>query len=229
MISGILNRSVESQESDGTKERRRKARLSPVTRLHQDVAETLTIMASKLEGEKMEDEDEEGPDETEDCYESDDFQVLETQLVVDQADNNNVEQTVQVSSNKAGVEVLDDNNNNSSVPWSARTSFTADSPYFDAFCDSEIRSLRMLSDTLNGIAAKTKTFVKQGAMMSEASRRLAQACKLRSSDYYNSEDDLPRSDDGDVTEEELTQQRRSAVGEEMAGILELLGEVSRSR
>lgn len=164
--------------------------------------------------------DEERPDETEACYESDEFHVLESQLVM-------AEQTDAVApaaTAHEGFSALSPPNTPDS--WSARTSFTADSPYFDAFVDSETQSLGVLSETLNGIAARTRTFVKQGAIMCEATRRLGLACKLRSSDYSSSDDDaVASSDDGVVTEEELTQQRRNAVGEEMAGILELLGEV----
>ena len=140
---------------------------------------------------------------------------MQSQLVVDQASDVEQSTVVPLESDPA-----------KNVAWSARTSFTADSPYFDAFCDSEIRSLGILSETLHEIVARSKTLVKQGIIMSEATRRLGLSCKLHSSDY--SSDDETQSDDGAVTEEELSQLRRSAVGEEMAGILELLGEVRSS-
>jgi hypothetical protein len=162
--------------------------------------------------------DEERTDEeTEACYESDDFPVLESQLITEANPNPPV----------SAVDPDDE------VVWSARNSFTADSPYFDAFLDSETASLSTLSQALNCIAARTRTFVKQGAVMSEATRRLGLACKLRSNDYdattTPADDEAGRSDElaGTTTEEELVRQKRNAVGEEMAGILELLGEVRR--
>jgi hypothetical protein len=162
--------------------------------------------------------DEERTDEeTEACYESDDFPVLESQLVTEASPNPPISAV-----------------NPDEVVWSARNSFTADSPYFDAFLDSETASLSTLSQALNCIAARTRTFVKQGAIMSEATRRLGLACKLRSNDYdatstAAADDEAGRSDElvGATTEEELVRQKRNAVGEEMAGILELLGEVRR--
>jgi len=107
--------------------------------------------------------------------------------------------------------------------WSPRTSFTADSPYFDAFVDGEIGSLNLLSETLGDISEKARAFVRAGAVMSQATRRLALACKLRRDP---AEDNNHGSgDENGLNEEELAKQRRGAVGEEMANVLELLGEV----
>lgn len=274
MISGLFNSFSVTVVDDETKERRRKTRLSPVHKLNQDVVEALTIMASKLSeqdtaavvmeqnpddcphdgtsrGSSNSNEDER-PDETEACYyESDDFSVLESQLIVNDATAATASTNL-IDTTAAPPPLQEDSKveqqqqpppPSSSLHWSARTSFTADSPYFDAFLDSEMDSLGTLSETLNGIAARTRTFVKQGAVMSEATRRLGLACKLRSSDYeygsgttadYSSDNNEAAaataninnsSEDGMATEEELTQRRRRAVGEEMAGILELLGEV----
>lgn len=97
-----------------------------------------------------------------------------------------------------------------------RTSFTADSPYFTAFCDNEIRSLNSLTETLRDISSRTKTFCQTGELMAEAMQRLAKSCKLRR-DILEDEDDDP---------ELVYQARRKAVGEEMAVLLENLGDVS---
>lgn len=103
--------------------------------------------------------------------------------------------------------------------WNARTSFTADSPYFSAFCDSEIHSLNILCETLTEIAVRAKTFSKTGAIMCEATRRLAMACKLERPT------DEEKTDEG-MDEQQAKKLRRKAIGEEMAQTLELLGEVS---
>jgi hypothetical protein len=105
-----------------------------------------------------------------------------------------------------------------------RTSFTADSPYFTSFCDGEIKSLHTLSSSLRDISARTNTFCRTGALMSEAMHRLANSCKLRPE--RNLSQDNP--DEEKHEDEEVVQQRRSAVGEEMAKLLQLLGEVSQS-
>jgi len=157
-------------------------------------------------------------DKTESEYEHEaegDYKVLQTQIV-DTGEPTLVGESAQQGGDhgQQGVDAAADND------WSPRTSFTADSPYFDAFCDGEIGSLNMLSDTLGDISHKARIFVKAGAMMSEATRRLAMACKLRRD---ASEENLDES--SGLTEEEMIKQRRGAVGEEMASILELLGEV----
>lgn len=162
-------------------------------------------------------DDERTDEETDVCYESDDFQVSETQLVAEH------------TADPVDATVADEE----AETWNARTSFTADSPYFDAFLDSETANLNILCETLNGVAARTRTFVKQGIVMSEVTRRLGLACKMRSSDYdgtsASEEEEATKNEEsggaGIVTEEELMQQRRKAVGEEMASILEHLGEV----
>jgi hypothetical protein len=117
--------------------------------------------------------------------------------------------------NFAASQLIDQEETKEST-WSARTNFTADSPYFDAFCDSELHSMDMLSETLRDIAARAKTFTKTGLMMSEATQRLAMACKLK----------RENGDEEDVSNEQrLIRERRNAIGYEMAGTLELLGEV----
>jgi hypothetical protein len=104
----------------------------------------------------------------------------------------------------------------------SRTSFTADSPYFTSFCDGEIKSLSTLSNSLRDISARTNTFCRTGALMSEAMHRLANSCKLRPE--RNLSQDHP--DEERHEQEDVVQQRRQAVGEEMAKLLQLLGEVS---
>ena len=89
-----------------------------------------------------------------------------------------------------------------------------------------MESFNVLADTLNGIASHTRAFVKQGAIMSDVAKRLSVACKLRSPDY--SDDESSENDPATSAEDDLIRQRRIAIGEEMAGILELLGEVSTS-
>jgi hypothetical protein len=106
----------------------------------------------------------------------------------------------------------------------SRTSFTADSPYFTSFCDGEIKSLGTLSNSLRDISARTNTFCRTGALMSEAMQRLANSCKLRPE--RNLSQDHPDEERREREDDVL--QRRHAVGEEMAMLLQLLGEVSYS-
>jgi hypothetical protein len=107
----------------------------------------------------------------------------------------------------------------------AGTSFTADSPYFDAFCQSELSSLDVLSTTLNEISIRAKIFAQTGAMMSQATLRLANACKLK---HGGDDEDLEPSERGGLVavDPALYKRRKKAIGDEMAGALELLCEVS---
>jgi hypothetical protein len=162
--------------------------------------------------------DTERAEESEVGYETEDFQVLESQLVIEDLPN-----PILSAKNIIDSELQLDESKKTDVLWNARTSFTADSPYFDAFVSSEMQSFNVLSETLNGIVIHTRAFVKQGAIMSDVARKLSLACKLRSPDY--SDDDSSDNDIAATLEEDLIQQRRNAVGEEMAGILDLLGEV----
>uniref|UniRef100_A0A7S4HYM5 Arf-GAP domain-containing protein n=1 Tax=Odontella aurita TaxID=265563 RepID=A0A7S4HYM5_9STRA len=101
-------------------------------------------------------------------------------------------------------------------------SFTADSPYLSSYIEQEMRSLTVLSDTVRDISARAKTFGKCGALMAEATRRLSQACKLQpsSSSKKNEEDEEEAEKERAAVDE-----RKSAVGEEMGGVLKVLGEV----
>lgn len=119
------------------------------------------------------------------------------------------------------------------MAWKARNSFTADSPYFNAFCETEVKQLHVLSDSLREIANRTQTLTKTGMVMSQAAQRLSASCKFQS---LSSSSSSPFEDNPNETplekEERLAairqarQVKRQAVGEEMASFLEVLGDVS---
>ena len=189
--------------------------LSPTKQLKENVAKSLRASASKFQGlnQSLHNEQSEvGDDETEE------YQVLQSALVVDDIPN-----PVACDGNIVGADPKEVAAEKAEAPWNSRTSFTADSPYFDAFVTSEMESFNVLADTLNGIASHTRAFVKQGALMSDVAKRLSMACKLRSPDHFS--DDESDNDPEENAEDDLIRQRRNAVGEEMAGVLELLGEV----
>lgn len=108
-----------------------------------------------------------------------------------------------------------------SLAWNPRNNFTADSPYFKSFCDHEVQSLSLLTDAMREITSRTKTFCKTGALMAEATRRLASSCRLRWDDEQKSEEGLSQE-----AIDKIVEARRKAVGGEMAELLEHLGEVS---
>jgi hypothetical protein len=105
-------------------------------------------------------------------------------------------------------------------PLDERTSFTADSPYFSGFAEMELKNVSLLGESLEVIAEKSRTLAQTGIMMSEATRSLALSCRLRS--------DLPRdaSNEDFNAEEEKVSKRKEAIGEDMANLLEILGDVS---
>jgi hypothetical protein len=111
--------------------------------------------------------------------------------------------------------------------FSARTSFTADSPYFTSYVEGEMRQVQVLSETLRDISARAKTFGKCGALMSEATRRLALACRLKpSTPSSNSGDNEEGKSADDMTpQDRIIKERQGAVGEEMMVVLSTLGEV----
>jgi hypothetical protein len=152
-------------------------------------------------------------DVTEVCETDDaeDFAVLP-------AEENKAALTATTNSN-GDTPVVDDDNDD------AGTSFTADSPYFDAFCQSELSSLDTLSTTLGEISIRAKIFAQTGTMMSQATLRLANACKLK---HGGDDEDLEPSERGGLVavDPALYTRRKKAIGDEMAGALELLGEVS---
>lgn len=108
-------------------------------------------------------------------------------------------------------------------------SFTADSPYFTAYVDKEMKNLNVLSDTLRDISSKAKTFGKCGALMSEATRRLSQSCKLQSFQSSNTNNKSESYDDFGTflsdKDKQTYSERKASVGEEMAGVLQVLGNV----
>ena len=107
--------------------------------------------------------------------------------------------------------------------WSPHNSFLADSPYFSAFVENDVKSLSILVDTLQDISSRTKTFSKCGALMAEATRRLAFSCRLKRDNDLS--DDMTEAEKV-AREAKLSKERRRALGNEMADLLELLGEVS---
>jgi hypothetical protein len=105
----------------------------------------------------------------------------------------------------------------------AQNSFSADSPYFSSYVENELQSMTIMNDTLKDIAGRTKTFGKCGALMSEATRRLALACRLRRP--YVVEDEKEMEAQEQEREMEVNDRRR-AVGEDMASLLAVMSEVS---
>lgn len=104
-----------------------------------------------------------------------------------------------------------------------QNSFSANSPYYSSYVENEMRSMNIMNDTLRDIAARTKTFGKCGTLMSESTRRLALACRLRRP--YAAEDEKDAEDMERVQEMEVAERRR-AVGDDMASLLSVMSEVS---
>ena len=146
---------------------------------------------------------------------NDKFDLGEPHLL-DQNDNDNNEEpsasTVPTS--------ISNNDDETHVIWNPRNNFTADSPYFKSFCDHEVQSLSLLTDTMREITSRTKTFCRTGSLMGEATRRLASSCRLRWDDEQNVEDGMTQEE-----MDQLVEARRKAVGGEMAELLEHLGKV----
>jgi len=140
-------------------------------------------------------------------------------------------------------------------PASAIPSFTSDSPYLQSYIDKEMRNLVVLTDTLRDISARARTFGKCGALMAEATRRLSGACRLNPPNGVNGPSNgggetsggngntkgrnggnaSSGSGNSEGAKEELSpeyeeqmrimKERRESVGEEMASVLAVLGEV----
>lgn len=106
-----------------------------------------------------------------------------------------------------------------------QNSFSADSPYYSSYVENEMRSMNVMHDTLKDIAARTKTFGKCGALMSESTRRLALACRLRRPYVVEDEKDAEEIERQHEMEE---MERRRAVGDDMASLLAVMSEVSES-
>jgi hypothetical protein len=105
----------------------------------------------------------------------------------------------------------------------AQNSFSADSPYFSSYVENELDSMQVMDEVLRDISARTKTFGKCGALMSEATRRLALSCRLRRP--YVAEDEKEMEVQEQIREREVAERRR-AVGEDMASLLSVMAEVS---
>lgn len=114
--------------------------------------------------------------------------------------------------------------NNVSIGGSkeARTSFTADSPYYTSYVEQEMRQLQVLSETLRDISARAKTFGKCGALMAEATRRLALSCRFKASTPGSADEDEETRQD---REDKIAMERHEAVGDEMGTVLFTLGGV----
>ena len=111
---------------------------------------------------------------------------------------------------------------NTKLNANVQNSFSADSPYFSSYVENEMNSMHVMYQTLNDIAARTKTFGKCGALMAESTRRLALACRLR---QPRSEED-GESEEAERREEIEVAERRRAVGEDMASLLGVMSDVS---
>ena len=114
----------------------------------------------------------------------------------------------------------------SSTLVSSSTSFTAESPYYTAFCTAELQSLAVMGDTLQGIAEKARTWTRTSTLMCEAAGRLSQCCKLQQP-TPNMEAILEGKTPRQVQQlqESIHQHRRLAVGEDMASLLVHVGSV----
>ena len=91
-----------------------------------------------------------------------------------------------------------------------------------------MRSLNTLTETLRDVSARAKTFGKCGALMSEATRRLSQACKLEvPMGGGEEENEVDNGSGGGRLEKErsLMKERRKSVGEDMVNVLGVLGQV----
>ena len=108
----------------------------------------------------------------------------------------------------------------------AQKSFSADSPYFASYVENEMNSMKLMNDTLHDIAGRTKTFGKCGALMAEATRRLSLACKLRRPYVSDGSEDAKEQEASERRREEEVSSRRRAVGEDMAGLLSVMADVS---
>ena len=116
-------------------------------------------------------------------------------------------------------------------PGGLSSSFTADSPYFSSYIDTEMQSLNVLHDTVKDISARAKTFGKCGALMAEATRRLSQACRLQPSGAAAAAVPLHRRlmvwmRKPGRRRERPRRSGRMPSGEEMESVLRVLGGVS---
>ena len=112
----------------------------------------------------------------------------------------------------------------------AQNSFSANSPYFSSYVENELASIQIMDDALRDIAARTKTFGKCGALMSESTRRLAMACRLqRPTSPSSGEESKEELEYQEQIRQREVEQRRRAVGEDMASLLSVMSEVSEKK
>lgn len=138
-------------------------------------------------------------------------------------DSNNTKKNQMASKSSTMIHESEEEKDES---FSARTSFTADSPYYTSYVEGEMRQVQVLSETLRDISARAKTFGKCGALMAEATRRLALACRLKpSTPASNNEEEEKSSTENKSPLDRIIQERQEAVGEEMMAVLSTLGEV----
>lgn len=104
-------------------------------------------------------------------------------------------------------------------------SFSAESPYFTSYVENELRSMTIMHETLHDIAGRTKTFSKCGTLMSDATRRLALACRLRRPVTVEDEKEMEAQE---RIREFQVQERRKAVGEDMTSLLGVMSEVRKT-
>jgi hypothetical protein len=104
-----------------------------------------------------------------------------------------------------------------------QNSFSANSPYYSSYVENEMRSMNIMNETLKDIVARTKTFGKCGTLMSESTRRLALACRLRRP--YVVESDQDKKEIEKQHEMEVAERKR-ALGDDMASLLSVMSEVS---
>lgn len=106
-------------------------------------------------------------------------------------------------------------------------SFTADSPYYTSFCETELRQVSVLSETLREISSRAKTFGKCGALMAESTRRLSSACRLEKQTTTTGSDDEGEESISKMEKDERVKlERQEAIGQDMTSVLKLLAEVS---
>ena len=105
--------------------------------------------------------------------------------------------------------------------WTPKRSFLAESPYFSAFVEKEMHEIGLVTDVLNDISSRTRSFTKYGSLMAEATMNLSLSCRLRREEA--SQDEIKFS--SQELDREL-ERRRQALGPEMSDLLGILGEVS---
>ena len=97
----------------------------------------------------------------------------------------------------------------------------ADSPYFNAFVEKELNSLKLNADIMKEIACKSSNFSNAGKAMAKAARELSMSCRFIKSEEYNYVNDNTATSTTSTTsidKEELSMRVKS-VGIKSATIL----------